>query len=135
MAQLKIKQFLDNLDLDEAVTAEYAASYDRLKEIRDAIEERLNVGLNGTPINIEIERGFQAKMGRQLNVKLRIPAKNYQDGLFRAYIPDAGKPVFLDLYGEELVGCNSDDELQDALIQFIENIKDRIATYRSYAGG
>ena len=133
MAQLRFKQWLANFNLDEAVTAEYQASFDSLKEITNAIQERLNEGLQGDPISVDLEPGFQAKMGRQLNVKLRIPAKNFQDGLFRAYIPENGTPIQLDLYGDELRVCKDVDELQDALMAFIEEIKDRIVTYRSYA--
>ena len=130
MARLNFKQRLAKLDLDEVPTPAYETSLNGLKEITDAIQERFNRGLQGDPIHVDVEPGFQAQMSRQLNVKLRFPDKNYQDGLFRAYIPDKGTPVQLDLYGEDLKECNDDDELQDALMVFIAKIKDRIVTYR-----
>jgi hypothetical protein len=134
MAELKFKQWLKNLDFDEAVTSEYAKSFDTFTQITKAIEERLNDGLSGAPIRVDVEPGFKAKMGRQLSVKLRIPSKNFQTGLYRAYIPDSGAPVQLDLYGEELEACRDDDQLQEKLFGFVESIKDRIIEYRRYAG-
>jgi len=130
----------DNFDrqLDQAIdfsaTANdpFGQSYDQLKQIAGSIERKLNKGLPGTPVKIEIEPGFQANMGQQLRVIVRIPDKQFRDTLFRAYIDDDGV-IHLDLYGEEPVRCNSQQELQDEIIRFLQGIKERMASYRDYA--
>ena len=87
------------------------------------------------PIKIEIKPGFQATIGQQQTVVVRIPEKSYRDTLFRAYIPIDGMPVTLDLYGEEPEVCQNDAELETRILDFLGKIKDRMASYREYATG
>jgi hypothetical protein len=112
----------------------YNTSYEWLKEIAGSIERQLNRGPNGAlHINVEIEPGFQADIGQQLRINIRIPEKQVRDTLFRAYIPRYGLPIQLDLYGEEPKMCNSRDDLEEKILEFMQQIKDRIVSYRDFA--
>ncbi len=134
---MSVDSFDRQLDkaLDFAATANdpFGKSYEELKQITNSIERKLNNGLPGDPIKVEIEPGFQATMGQQQRVIIRIPAKNYRDTLFRAYIPTGGMPIHLDLYGEEPERCGDLPELQHKILDFLGQIKDRMASYREYA--
>jgi hypothetical protein len=59
--------------------------------------------------------------------------KQFRDTLFRAYIPVGGLPIYLDLGGEEPVKCESIEQLQNCVLDFLKMIKDRMASYRDYA--
>src|SRR5438309_11111212 len=124
----RIKQALDFSSSDR-----YRESYEWLKEIARSIQEQLNGGATG-PIAVEIEPGFQASMGQQLRVIIRIEKKQFRDTLFRAYVPGDGLPIHLDLYGEEPEACGSRDELEERVLEFLSRIKDRMVSYRDYAG-
>ena len=64
---------------------------------------------------------------------LRIPAKGARDTLFRACVPDNGAPVSLDLFGEEPELCDSEQQLEVRVLDFLAYIRDRMAAYREYA--
>lgn len=119
--------------LDFSTTDPFGESYQVLKRIADSIAKKLNENLTSTPIAVEIEPGFQATMGQQLRVILRIPAKGFRDTLFRAYVPENGWPIQLDLYGEQPEACSDEQALQDRVLEFLAKIKDRMASYRDYA--
>jgi hypothetical protein len=119
--------------LDFSVSDPYTESYEWLKEIAASIQGQLNSGLRNPGIVVELEPGFQAIMGQQVRVIVRIPMKQYRDTLFRAYIPADGLPIQLDLYGEEPEPCRSREELEQKVIDFLRRIKDRMVSYRDYA--
>ena len=111
----------------------FGQSYEALKEIAGSIERKLNDGLPDATIKVEIEPGFQAEIGQQLRINIRIPGKQFRDTLFRAYIPAGGMPVLLDLYGEEPEKCSDLGELEQKILEFLLRLKDRMASYRDYA--
>lgn len=121
------------LDFSTTANAPYGQSYEELKQIAGSIERKLNDGLQGTPIKVEIEPGLQATMGQQLRVNVRIPSKQFRDTLFRAYIPEDGFPIQLDLYGEEPERCDDAQQLQEKVLDFLKRVKERMASYRDYA--
>ena len=121
------------IDFSTIASDPYGKSYEELKQIAGSIERKLNDGLLGAPIKVEIEPGFQASSGQQLRVNVRIPSKQFRDTLFRAYIPADGMPITLDLYGEEPERCGDLEELQQKVLDFLLRLKDRMASYRDYA--
>jgi hypothetical protein len=121
------------LDFTAAATDPYGQTLSEIKGVAKAIEAKLNDGLAGDPIRIEIEPGFRGSLGQQLNIVLRIPAKQYRDTLFRAYVPDQGAPIHLDLYGERPEPCQTLQELEDKVLAFLNRLRDRMTTYRDYA--
>jgi hypothetical protein len=127
------RQLDQRLDFSTVASDPYGQSYEALKQIAGSIERKLNDGLPESPIKVEIEPGFQANMGQQLRVNIRIPTKQFRDTLFRAYIPVDGMPILLDLYGEEPEKCSDPQELQDKVLEFLLRLKDRMASYRDYA--
>jgi hypothetical protein len=142
---MSFKDKIAKLDFDDPVTNEYLDALVHLRKNVAALQDRLNNGINPsrfagvkgvyyskTPIYVEPIPGIEGKMGRRWDVRLRV--RELQDTLFTAYIGDHGK-IYLDLYGEDLTECASNDELDDELINFIVSIKDRLITYRNYAGG
>src|ERR1700693_109849 len=121
------------LDFSTIGSDPYSKSYEGLKQIVGSIERKLNDGLQGALTKVEMEPGFQANMGQQLRVNVRIPSKHFRDTLFRAYVPTDGLPIHLDLYGEVPARCDNLQEVQQEVLDFIGRIKDRMASYRDYA--
>lgn len=121
------------IDFSAAASDPYGQSYEALKQIADSLQRKLNQGFPAEAIKVEIEPGFQANMGQQLRVNVRIPDKNFRDTLFRAYIPQDGVPIYLDLYGEEPDRCDSEQELQEKVLDFLRRIRERMTSYRDYA--
>lgn len=127
------RQLDQAIDFSTSASDPYGQSYEALKQISGSIERKLNDGLQGAPIRLEVEPGFQASMGQQLRVNVRIPSKQFRDTLFRAYIPVDGVPIYLDLYGEEPERCGNLQDLQENILDFLRRIKERMASYRDYA--
>jgi hypothetical protein len=111
----------------------YKTAYDDVARIVKSIRRRMNQGLREDPIAIEIEPGFQSTMGRQLNVVLKIERKHFRTTLFRAYVPDDGFPIQLDLFGEDAVVCGDKRELEEELLKFLDKTRDGIMSFREYA--
>lgn len=125
----RLKQALDFSSIDP-----YRTSYEWLKEIAQSIEGQLNSGLpEPESIVVDVEPGFQANIGQQLRVVIRIPNKQFRDTLFRAYIPTDGLPIYLDLYSEEPEQCANREELEQKVLGFLQRIRDRMVSYRDYA--
>lgn len=122
----------ETLDFSSLASDPYGKSYEELEGIARSIERKLTEGQEES-IKVDIVPGFHANMGQQLRVIVRIPAKQFQDTLFRAYIPEMGMPIYLDLYGEEPERCEDFQELQGKVLDFLGRIKERIASYRNYA--
>lgn len=135
MPQFNFKEWLEGLDVEEKTTDQYTESVDCLRGVTEAMQERLNEGFPENRILIELIPGLQTNMGQQFNVKLRVPKRRFQDGLFRAYIPVEGLPVTLDLYGDDLVPCHDLDEMQQQIAHFLKEIEPRLAQYRTFARG
>ena len=121
------------LGLDESSSEAYQPSLVPLRRIVEAIEGRMNQGLPEKRIHLDVMPGFQAHLGQQFKVVLRIPTKQFQDSLFRVYLPSDDGPVNLDLYGDEPVACADDEELENRILEFLAKIKGRMGQYRQYA--
>ena len=121
------------LDFSEASSGRYGKAYDALKGITKSIADEMNREWDEGLIKIEIEPGFTSTMGRQLNVILSIPAKSFRTTLFRAYVPDSGFPMSLDLFGEEAVTCEDEQRLEEQMLDFLDKTKDGMRSYREYA--
>lgn len=63
------------LDFSAAAADPYGQTLSQVKDIAKAIEAKLNDGLADSPLRVEVEPGFRATIGQQLNIVLRIPAK------------------------------------------------------------
>ena len=113
----------------------FARAFDGVKQIANSVEEILNEKGQGSRIEIRPDLGFEARIGRQVNVKIVIPERSFQDGLFRVYIPADGFPVQLDLYGEELVSCESAEKMEEELLHFLEQpgMTSRLQQMQEYA--
>lgn len=120
------------LDFSASASDPYGQTYEEIKSIAESIQRKLNDGLTGDPIQVEIEPGFKASLGQQLRINVRIPQKQYRDTLFRAYVPTTGFPISLDLYGENPEECNNAQELQTKVLGFLKQTKERMASYRNF---
>lgn len=121
------------LDFAGVQSDPYGQTLKDLNEIVKAIRDKMNDGIAGDPIHVDIEPGFNATIGQQLKIAIRIPHKGFRDFLFRAYVPESGYPVNLDLYGEQPLQCATKEELENEILKFVARIRDRMATYREYA--
>lgn len=129
----RIDRILTSLDTGESGTA-YEETKSKLRKICDRIEAGLRGGAKKALV-VSLQPGFQATMGQQLNVVVEIPERHFQDTLFRAYVPLAGQPIQLDFYGEEPTETQTLEEMEDAIIEFLNRpeIKGRLNDYRSLA--
>ena len=109
-------------------------TYDAVKRIARSIENSVN-RQHGDNLKIQVEPGFQATMGQQFNVVIRVPSQGFRDGLFRVYIPSGGYPVHLDLYGESLIGCGDEPEMEEQILGFLSRpeMKERLRVMTDYA--
>jgi len=129
----RIDKILSSLDANTIGTG-YEQSKSRLRGICDKIEAGLCKDAKKA-IVVSLQPGFQANMGQQLNIVVEIPERHYQDTLFRAYVPLTGQPVQLDFYGEEPTKAETLEEMEDAILEFLNKpeIKSRLNDYRGLA--
>jgi hypothetical protein len=99
--------------------SDYRKTYEALKRIVDAIASSLNGNAGREKLRILLEPGFLSDQGQQLNVVVAIPTIQYRDVLFRAYVPVGGYPTYLDLYGEELLPCEGEMDLENRILAFL----------------
>jgi hypothetical protein len=92
---------------------------ERLSELNDVVNDIREEWLKDTGIEMAIEPGYQVNYGQQYNVKIFIPAKHFEETLFRAYIPTDGQKVHLDFYGEQLISCDSPQEFLREIKAFL----------------
>lgn len=116
---MDIKEFKSKIqkNLGEITTnPEFETVVNILSSVAEAIEEEYS----DAKIKIGIEPGFTSNLGRQMNLVMRIKPISFREVLFRAYIPTAGFPVQLDLFGEDLQSCTDKDELQEQILDFLQ---------------
>ena len=73
-------------------------------------------------LKIIVELGHSTNLGQQLNMVALIDAVRYRDVLFRAYVPMDGFPVSLDFFGDEIIACQDENELERQILNFLQNI-------------
>ena len=83
---------------------------------------------------VQVEPGFPAKIGKQFNVVVRIPAKGVADTLFRAYVDTAGK-TSLDFFGDQPVECETQDQVESEVLKFLARpeVNSRMIVYKQLA--
>lgn len=94
-----------------------------LTEFAETLEGLLG---NRRHLQVLLEPGYQTNLGLQMNVLLLIPSRAFRDVFFRAYVPPAGFPVALDLFGEEPVLCPDESKLEEELLNFLKTPQVRI---------
>ena len=107
---------------------------DRLTNITDFLQAQIDS--SHKKAQVVVEPGHLVNAGQQFNIVIHIPARNnYQDTLFRAYIPASGAPVTLDFTGDEPERVDSADALEESVILFLsrEPIRVMIRTLREIA--
>ena len=105
----------------------YLDAFDSIEKVAKSLERWLN-----TPeTKVEVEPGFQARIGQQYNIVLKIPSKNVDDTLFRAYVTPSGR-ISLDLYDDDPVPCANEAEMENRLLDFLAKpeVKSRMMIYR-----
>lgn len=135
MAKSDFEKELDAvLALDEPRPKAYTEMYQRLEQLAASLERSLSG--NGHKIQVVLEPGHLVNVGQQFNVVVQIPTlNNFRDVLFRAYLPPEGKPVTLDLTGEEPVQCTTPKALEKKILDFLalDAIRARLRTLRDLA--
>lgn len=127
----RIGKVLSSHNLAEAGTG-YEKVVSTLRRICGSIEESLSARPAKAMV-VSLLPGFQADVGQQFNVVVEIPERRYQDTLFRAYVPvPDGLPAQLDFYGEEPTPAETEEELEDAIVEFLSRpeVKARLNVYR-----
>jgi len=119
--------------LREPVSPTYREAVTALQSIARAIQKQL--GQDGP--QVAVEPGCYIALGQQLNVAVRVPRTGFEEVLFRAYVPDTGYPIGLDLFGGEPVECADEMELQNQVLAFLRRpeVRNRMAWLRETAAG
>ena len=109
--------------------------YSQATRALEGVAKAVQAQLGAEATRVTVEPGYQVKTGQQFKVVVAIPSRNFQDVLFRAYVPPTGFPVSLDLYGEEPVRCQDEAALQDQLLQFLARaeVKSRLGMLKQMA--
>lgn len=106
----KVKEILKR----PAAPSGYEEALQKLRDIAAGIQESL-----GEPFVVRIEPGYRVNQGQQFKLAIRLKDPEYSDFLFRAYVPPAGFPVTLDLFGEEHPACADVAGLEAKLLEFL----------------
>jgi hypothetical protein len=100
-----------------------------------ALAARLQGLLAPGSIVVRVEPGYVTKLGQQLRVVVAIPSREFEDVLFRAYVPPGGFPVSLDFFGEDVVECADDAALEREVTGFLgrDEMRTRLDALRRLA--
>ena len=127
----KFEKRIDKILESFEVTGQYEQAKLVLEGVCDSIQKALARNTRGQAVTVSLEPGWMVNLGQQLNVVVALPARNFRDTLFRAYIPVKGYPVQLDFFGEEPVTANSSEEMENYVARFLERpeVKLRLREY------
>lgn len=109
----------------------FLSTFDALSEVARSLETWLQAPAARHPATVQVEPGFPAEIGQQFNVVVHIPERNVADTLFRTYVAPDGKAA-LDLFGDHPLPVANKDELERAVLQFIDRpeVKSRLMVYK-----
>lgn len=107
-----------SLTLDGDTVADFKKALDDMNAVVNSIRQLFG---SRNEISVALEPGYQVIDGQQFNVIIAIPSAQFQRTLFRAYIPETGYPVTLDLNGDETVLCDSPGVLGEQVAKFINS--------------
>jgi hypothetical protein len=120
-------------------STEPSEGYEQVKNVLqrmcDSIAKELRA-IAGTQVYVILEPGWLANAGQQLRVVVGIPSVNYQDTLFKVYIPPPlGFPVQLDFYGDEPTVAPDAATLEREIVSFLARpeVKLRLQAYSEMA--
>jgi hypothetical protein len=134
LAKSSFERRLDEVLKRPLSTADaYERSLATIKEAAASIERWFKAGKN---VRVSVEPGYLVNAGQQLNVVIRIPSRNVQDTLFRAYLAMEGAISF-DFFGEELIECNTPQEAEQRVLDFLARpeMQLRMRAYKDLALG
>ena len=115
--------------------ADIGEESDDFSSARNVVEETraaISRAVANDSLEVGYEVGRNVDHGLQHNVFVRTKDGRFKDLVYRAYIPMDGFPVRLDLLQEELVTCDTMQELEDAIAAFFQTpgLKTRLTMYR-----
>ena len=93
-------------------------AYKALHDVAQGICEALSKD-KSAQLDVELEPGFMTNLGQQYRLRLRIPARKWEETLLRAYIPSGGFPVSLDLGDEQPEACDDKSQLDESILRFM----------------
>ena len=110
--------------------AKYEEKYEALKLLAFSIQQWFSKKRK-SPVEVFVEPGYQIDVGQQFNMVLQIAGKGIRDTLFRAYLSPDGKVSF-DFYGEELIACDTVEDMQTAVETFLSKpeVRSRMRVYK-----
>jgi hypothetical protein len=106
----------------------------RLRQIADFLQSQIDP--TRAKAQVAVEPGHLINAGQQFNLVVNIPSLNrYREPLLRAYVPPSGKPVMLDLIGDEPETVSTPAELEERVIEFLSRkpIRNMIRTLKEVA--
>ena len=107
----------------------YVEATNALHQLVAALERALAPG----SVQITLEPGYQTNLGLQINAVVRVPARQFQEVLFRAYVPVDGWPVSLDLGDKQPKPCGDVALLTEEFLGFVRSVRQRLDALREIA--
>jgi hypothetical protein len=110
---------------DEAVTT--------LEKAAGGIQRSLSP--EAEAVQVRLEPSYRVNLGDQYRMVIRIPAQGFNDVLFRAYVPEQGFPVTLDLFDDDAPSCPDVAALEQEIVKFLEHkdVKRRLLALKKLA--
>ena len=130
-------------ELEERLGApSVAEGFDRalrgVRQIAGGLKQYINRGLRTSEVRVSPRTRFRTRLGTAVDVQVGVGDRNDAatlsgpQALFRVYIPDDGTPLWLDLFGDEPVRCESVEELRGRVLEFLAlpEVRGQLATLR-----
>ena len=114
-------------------TTDFEENIKAVEDLAKGIEKDLN---DNGEMAIDVQWGYEVDLGQQFNVLLRVSKVNFQEILFRVYLPLSGSDIYLDLYDDEPVKCANRDEMFERSYSFLERpqIQKKLKALKDLAG-
>jgi len=86
-------------------------------------------------VQVRLEPSYRVNLGDQYRMVIRIPGQGFNDVLFRAYVPEDGFPVTLDLFDDEAPSCPDVAALEREIVEFLDHkdVKRRLSALKKLA--
>lgn len=131
------------LDLDaQPQLGAFTDRLERLKSLASAIEAAMRPAgsrAGAKRPRVTVAPGWTVNIGQQFNVVVTVPrssGNDFEQNLFRVYIPSGNQAMQLDFFGEELQPVSDLEELDQAVFNFLaqDEVKASLRTLREMVG-
>src|SRR5580704_6965308 len=120
----------DTLKEDPGGPTPYDEAVTTLEKAAGGLQQFLSPGSDA--VQVRLEPSSRVNLGDQYRMVIRIPSQGFNDVLFRAYVPEDGFPVTLDLFDDEAPTCPDVAALEQEIVKFVDHkdVKRRLSALK-----